>query len=388
MPKAIPEQKSPTKKEDIAVTARLHKALELQQNGKLNEAEAYLLDIIADNPHSIPALFSLGGIEHNRKNPQKALSYFERAIAVKPDYPPLWYNLGTTQQSLKLFDKALASYDRALELDPKYIEALMNRGTVLVDMKRHKDALLNYEALLKIDPNNDKALCNRGIILTDFKLNDLAIATFERLLAISPDYNFAAGLLCFAKLHACDWKNLDSLRQLIIDGVRTGRRVCKSMAFTAIAQEPDDHLLCARIFADHFCPDQKPLWRGEKYDHPKIRIAYVSPDFREHPVGHLIAGVFEHHDREKFETIAVSLGIDDNSPLRHRIKAAFDEFIDARQMTSYDIAKMLREKEVDIMIDLAGYTADSRPDLFRLESHQKGAGLVYVFSSLSKRPRA
>jgi len=363
LPQTMPERKN-LRSEGDDTTGKLQKALELQQQGKLVEAEAYFLDIVSDNPQSIPALFSLGGIEHNRKNPQKALSYFERAIAIKPDYPPLWFNLGVTLQSLKFFDKALASYNRALELDPRYVEALMNRGTVLVDMKRHKDALLDYEALLKIDPNNDKALCNRGIILTDFKLNDVAIATFERLLAISPNYNYAAGLLCFAKLHACDWKNLDSLRQLIIEGVRAGRRVCKSMAFTAIAQEPEDHLLCARIFADHFCPAQKPLWQGEKYDHRKIRIAYVSPDFREHPVGHLIAGVFEHHDRDKFETIAVSLGIDDNSPLRQRVKAAFDEFIDGRQIPSYDIARMLREKEVDILIDLAGFTADSRPDLF------------------------
>ncbi len=351
---------------DVAVTEKLHEAISLQENGKSAEAEAAFLDILAIEPQSIPALFSLGGIEHSRKNPQKALAYFERAIAIKPDYAPLWYNLGATLQALKQYDRSLASYDRAIELDPGYIDAMMNRGTVLVDMKRHKDALLNYEHLLKIDPDNDKALCNRGIILTDFKLNDAAIATFARLLEISPDYNFAAGLLCFAKLHACDWRNLDSLQQRIIEGVRNGKRVCKSMAFTAISAEPHDHLLCARTFADYFCPKQTPLWQGEKYNHRKIRVVYVSPDFREHPVGHLIAGVFEHHDHETFETIAISLGIDDSSLLRRRMQVAFDEFIDARQMRSYDIARMLREKEVDILVDLAGYTADSRPDLFAL----------------------
>ena len=349
---------------DVAAAEELSKAIELNQQSKFDEAEAAFLKILTENPHSIPTLFSLGGIAHNRKNHKKALAYFERAIAIKPDYPPLWYNLGTTLQALKQYERSLASYDKSLELNPSYIEALMNRGTVLVDMKRHKDALLNYEHLLKIDPNNDKALCNRGIILTDFKLNDLAITTFERLLEISPEYNFAAGLLCFAKLHACDWRNIDSLQQRIIEGVRAGKRICKTMAFTAIAQEPQDHLICARVFADHFCPAQPPLWKGEKYDHRKIRIAYVSPDFREHPVGQLIAGVFEHHNRNEFETIAISLGIDDSSLLRQRMQVAFDEFIDARQICSYDIAKMLREKEVDILVDLAGYTADSRPELF------------------------
>ena len=363
---ALQQESVAKKPEQADLTEKILRAVELQQSGKSAEAETAFLEILAADPTNIPALFSLGGIEHARKNHEKALAFFERAMAIKPDYPPLWHNHGTTLQALKQYERSLASYDRAIGLDPTYIEAMMNRGTVLVEMKRHKDALLNYDCLLKIDPNNDKALCNRGIILTDFKLNDAAIATFERLLEISPDYIFAAGLLCFAKLHACDWHNLDSLQQLVIAGVRAGKRVCKSMAFTAISADPHDHLLCARIFTEYFCPPQTPIWQGEKYDHRKIRIAYVSPDFREHPVGHLIAGVFEHHDRNRFETTAISLGIDDGSRLRRRIQTTFDEFIDARQMRSDDIARMLREKEIDILVDLAGYTADSRPDLFAL----------------------
>jgi predicted O-linked N-acetylglucosamine transferase (SPINDLY family) len=165
-------------------------------------------------------------------------------------------------------------------------------------------------------------------------------------------------------MHACDWNNLEPLNQAIIEGVRAGKRVCKTLAFTAITPEPYDHLLCAEIFGKHYFPAQQPLWSGEIYHHSKIRIAYVSPDLREHPVGHLTAGIFEHHDKNKFETIAISLGIDDNSRLRARMLEAFDEFIDARQMTSFDIAKLLRSKEVDILVDLAGYTADSRTEIF------------------------
>jgi len=124
-------------------------------------------------------------------------------------------------------------------------------------------------------------------------------------------------------------------------------------------------LTCVKIFADHLFPvKNKALWQGEKYGHDKIRLAYVSPDFREHPVGHLMAGVIEHHDKSKFETIAISLGIDDKGSLRQRFEQAFDQFIDVRGKKSWEIAELIRTLEVDILVDLAGYTADSRTDVF------------------------
>lgn len=343
---------------------KITRAVELQNQNRLDEAEGMFLEILADNTADLVSLYSLGVLEQTRKNPNKALAYFERGLAAKPDYAPLWYNIGVVLQSLKQHDKAVESYDKALALNPAYIEAMINRGAVLVEMKRHKDALVNYEELLKVDPNNDKALCNRGIILTDFKLYDHAIQTFERLLQISPEYDYALGLLSFAKLHACSWDNLQKYNSMIFEGIRSGKRVCKSQALLAMSNEPLDHLLCARIFANHYYPPQEAMWQGEIYEHKKIRVAYVSPDFREHPVGHLTAGIFENHDKDKFETIAISLGIDDNSRLRERMLAAFDQFIDVRQMSSRDVAAMMRSMEVDIAVDLGGYTADTRTDIF------------------------
>ena len=126
-----------------------------------------------------------------------------------------------------------------------------------------------------------------------------------------------------------------------------------------------DHLQAARIFASHHCPPAaRPMWNGEIYRHARLRVAYVSPDLREHPVGHLMAGIFERHDRRRFETIAISIGSDDGSPLRSRIQGAFDRFIDARPMASRQVAELMRELEVDVAVDLAGFTSDSRSDIF------------------------
>ncbi len=343
---------------------RLAAALELQNAGKILEAEKIFTEILASSPNDVPSLFSLGGIEHNRKNPEKALQYLERAVLLNPTFPPLWYNLAIVLQSLKHFDRALESYDKALELDPRNLEVMTNRGGLLAEMKRHKDALLNYEELLKIDPNNQKALCNRGILLTDVKFHDLAISTFDRLFTLNPEYEFVAGLLGFAKMHACDWKGLDRIRDVIVQGVKDGKRVCQTLPLTALTDDPMIHLMGARIFGQFYCPPQKRLWNGEKYDHPKIRIGYVSPDLREHPVGHLTTGLFENHDKKQFEITAFSLGLDDQSLLQKRMRSAFDKFIDVRQMRSKDIAEMIRSMEIDILVDMAGYTADSRTDIF------------------------
>jgi predicted O-linked N-acetylglucosamine transferase (SPINDLY family) len=349
--------------EQVAFYTEITRALELQAENRIAEAEAIFQEILKQDDKNILALYSLGAIEQQRGMSDRALAYFEQGVSAKPDYAPMWFSRGVALQSLKQHEKAIESFDKALEINPQYIEVLVNKGAALAELKRHRDALLNYEELLKIEPSNVRALNNRGILLSDFKMFDLAIQTYELLLKIDPDYEYALGLLAFAKLHSCDWDGIEAYCQQVTDGVRAGKRVCKSQGYLAMTGDPKDHMQCARIFADQYFPAKDPIWQGERYAHDKIRIAYISPDLREHPVGHLTAGIFEQHDKDKFEIIAISLGLDDGSRLRQRMVAAFSKFIDARQMRSQDIAQMIREMEIDIVVDLAGYTADSRTDV-------------------------
>src|ERR1019366_10534704 len=119
----------------------------------------------------------------------------------------------------------------------------------------------------------------------------------------------------------------------------------------------DDQLRCAKLWiANKHLPSGEPIWQGERYDHDRIRIAYLSADFRQHPVGYLTAGLFEQHDRSQFEIIGVSFGIDDRSEIRKRIVTAFDEFHDVRIKNDKEIAKLLYNRQVDIAIDLMGHT--------------------------------
>jgi predicted O-linked N-acetylglucosamine transferase (SPINDLY family) len=268
-------------------------------------------------------------------------------------------------QALGRKEESLQSYDAGLALEPDAISALLNSGVLLRDMHRHKEALERFNRVVAIDPDNASGLGNCAILLTEFKQSDAAIAMFKRLLEIHPDFDYGPGLLAYERLHICDWTDFELGKRQILDGVRAGKRTCKSLSIMAFSDSAADHLASAKTFAAHFCP-KKPvsLWNGERYRHEKIRIAYVSPDLREHPVGHLIAGVFERHDKSRFETIAISLGIDDQSRLRARMLQAFDRFVDVRGMGSLQIAELMRSMEVDIAIDLGGYTSDTRTDVF------------------------
>jgi predicted O-linked N-acetylglucosamine transferase (SPINDLY family)/ubiquinone/menaquinone biosynthesis C-methylase UbiE len=348
-----------------SIQDQLIQAIELQQQGRLDEAVRLFRDILSLESTNPAALYSLAVIALNSGKPDEALRLTQSGVDDEPNFAPLWFAHGSALQALGRKQEALSAFDAALRIQPDYREALINSGVLLRDLLRHLEALERFNRILTIDPTSTTALANCAILLTEFKQSEQAIKMFERLLELSPDFDYGLGLLCYERLHICDWTDYESLVDRIIEGLRAGRRSCKTLALMAICDSAEDHFKAAKIFAAGYCPRQPiSLWQGDQYHHDRIRIAYVSPDFREHPVGHLMAGVFEHHDKSRFETIAISLGMDDQSRLRERMLKAFDHFIDARLMGSRQIAEKMREMEVDIAIDLAGYTSDSRIDVF------------------------
>src|SRR5262249_33822772 len=174
---------------------------------------------------------------------------------------------------------------------------------------------------------------------------------------------YAKGLKMHCRLHSCDWQGLDEARAEIAADLRAGKRVIPPFGNIAISTSPEDQLRCAEIRINDICPPAEPLWRGETYRHERLRIAYLSADMRVHAVAFLVAGVLEQHDRTKFELTGVSLGPDDESDIRARIIATFDRFIDARGMGDAEVAAALRAQEIDIAVDLTGFTQASRPGI-------------------------
>ena len=261
---------------------------------------------------------------------EAAAQLMGEALKLDPNSPELWSNRGTALVAAKQPEAALTSFSRALELNPGFLGAIANRAHVLFELQRYAEAIPDYQALLARDPGHP----------------------------------YSAGNLVFCRLQCCDWAHLETDRRTIVARLRLGQRVVPPVLSVALLDSAADQMGAAQIVARDRFPPAPALWRGESYRHDRIRVAYVSADFHAHATAALTAGVFEAHDRGRFETVAISFGRDDESAMRKRLERAFDRFIDMRGKSDMEIARAIRELEIDIAVDLKGYTSDARPAVF------------------------
>ena len=353
-----------------ASDARVLQALSLHHAGRIEEAKYAFEGLLVDYPGSFVASYSLALLAHQQQQPFKALDFADRALAVADttdNQSLVQFMRGTILMGLGLFDDALQAFDHAIELKPNNSQASNNKASILQLLRRETEAVQCLAQAHTNDPADPLILNNLGIALTIFKQNAAAVPYFDRLLAIDPHYDLAEGYRFFAKLHACDWSNYEEHRASIDAGIRAGRMVVNPLAFMAMSDNSADHLRCSRLFAERRVPQgATPLWKGERYRHRRLRIGYLSPDFREHAVGALLAGVIEQHDPAVVETFAFSIGANDHSSFRRRYKLAFEHFLDCKEKLSAEIATLIRAAEIDVLVDLAGYTAGSKTDILAM----------------------
>jgi predicted O-linked N-acetylglucosamine transferase (SPINDLY family) len=286
-------------------------------------------------------------------------------LQLKPDYAEALSNRGTTLVYLKRTEEALASYEHALQLKPDYAEALNNRGNALVTLKRIEEALASFERALQLKPRYAHALANLGSALGNLGRHEAAATVLARLLEIAPDHEYGLGQMFHARLRCCAWTHYGQDGSRIVQAVQEGRKADVPLNFLAVSDSAELQLRCSRTYvSDRYPPAPAPLRAGRRYRHDRIRVAYVSADFRDHAVSCLTAGLFEAHDRDRFETLALSLQPEDDSPLGRRVRAAFERFVDVSRMSDREVAALLRELEVDIAVDLTGFTTDARTGIF------------------------
>ena len=334
------------------------------QRGHWEEAERLIGEALFVNPGSLDGWYNRGRALQSLGRPDDALSSFDKALAIRPGVPELLFCRGNALMDLDRAGEALASFDGALRLKPDFPEAWNNRGNALAALKRLDEALASYGRVLAANAGDLGARNHRALTLFELKRYEEAARDFATLLNAAPDFPYARGNLLYCRLNACLWEGLDEQRADIAARLNAGARVVTPIHLAAISSSPEGQLRAARIWAaDKFPPAARALWHGETYRHDRIRIAYLSADFHSHATAALMAGVFESHDRERFEIEAISFGPDDGSEMRARLALAFDRFTDLRGKTDAQIASLLRENEVDIAVDLKGYTQDSRPGI-------------------------
>lgn len=333
------------------------------QRGHWEQAERRIEEALTINPRSIDALFNRARALTNLGRHSEALSCLDKALSMRSDIPDLLLTRGNVLLALNRAGEALANYDQALAVKADFPEAWNNRGNALAALKRLDEALFSYERMLAAKPGDVGALHHRALTLLELKRYEEAAQGFAGVLKIAPDFPYARGNLLYCRLNGCDWEDLEQEVPKIAASLKKGARIVTPIQFAAFSSSPEEQLQAARIWSADKYPAAAPLWHGETYRHERIRIAYLSADFHSHATAALMAGVFERHDRVGFQTAAVSFGPDDRSEMRARLLAAFDSFIDVCDKSDSEVASLLRQMEIDILVDLKGYTQDSRPGI-------------------------
>jgi protein O-GlcNAc transferase len=294
----------------------------------------------------------------------EALADADRALLIRPALAEARYARGVALLGLGRAHEVVAQIDGAHAHDSNRPELLVLRGNALRQLGRSDEAAAEYQRVLELRANFPEALVALGTLATATRDFDRAAAIFERLLEFAPDHDFYRGVCLHAKLHIFDWSDYATAVQRVLADMDAGRKPDLPFTFLAISDDPNRQQQCARAYAGAYPKVYGRLCGTPRARRERIRVAYVSADFLEHPTAYLLAGVFEAHDRTRFEIIAVSLRADSTSPTARRLQAAFDRFIDVSGQSDQQIARLIAELEVDIAVDLMGYTAEERPGIF------------------------
>lgn len=314
-----------------------------------------------------------------------ALADYDQAVALDPGYANAFCNRGTVLGRLERWDEALASYDRALTLDPKDAFAHYNRADVLRELKRSEEAIGSYDQAIALNGVYVQAYVNRGHLLHKLSRHEQAAASYGKALelcpilpqaagsslpaALRPEQKYLLGLKRHVQMQICDWQDLSADLERIAEGLRAQLPVTLPLPALAMLDDPALHRAAAESWIREESPPNPALGAiPARPRSPRIRIGYFSGDFRIHPVAYLTAGLFEHHDRARFELTAFAFGPKSNDVMQARIAKAFDRFLDVSEPSDVEVAALSRDLGIDIAVNLGGMTEHSRSRIFSLRA--------------------
>ena len=338
--------------------------------GRYDDAIQSYSKCLALNPRYADALINRGNVYlQDLHENERALSDFQQFLKLSPEAWYGFYNLGNALKALQDYDLAIENYQLAIQLNPDFFDSYLNAGVALDKLKRYDLALKNYELVIALNPNYAEAHANYGDTLRSLNKHDEALKNYHSAFKLKPGIDFLPGSFIHTKMHLCDWENYEGLVSEFINELEPSRMTSVPFNVLSLTDNPKIQRFHTENYVNKKLPLSYRLSKLSKYSmHSKIRIAYFSADFREHPVSYLTAELFELHDRDRFEVIAFSFGVDTQDNLRKRLEKGFDQFIDVKDKTDQEIAILAREMEIDIAIDLGGFTQDSRTNIFAMRA--------------------
>lgn len=296
---------------------------------------------------------------------EDALPCMQEVVRIRPNSYIAHFNLGNVAAGARRFDAAIEAYNQSIALSPEFAQAFTNRGSAKSALGLLANAVEDFNTAIRLSPTLVEAYVNRGNAQEKMKNSVEAMESFSSAYAINQSFPYLAGTLFNAKNLLCDWEAYEQNRLYLLESVKQGAQVAYPFTVLALTDDPAIQQKAAATWMSNKHPLRTDLGEVPKRERKeKIRVGYYSADFHNHATAYLMAELFELHDKSRFELIAFSFGPDRRDEMRSRLEHAFDQFIDVRHMSDIEVAKYSRELNIDIAIDLKGYTQDHRSSIF------------------------
>ena len=324
---------------------------------------------------------------------------YRAAIKINGKAPEAWNNLGVVLMDQSSFSEAIRNFDQAVKLSPNYVDAFLNKGNALLAVKSFDHAFhlfqklsdtsknvprvwLNFsfyfretgdlkaaldclERALALDSNYPKAWFNKGAILERSGRSIEAEKCYVKAVELDPDYAFIDGEILHSRMANCNWADFDKTLSKIKQRISEDRDVSNPFPILACIDDPALQLLVAKRWVKSKYPSLRSTnQKQKKFAHRRLKVGYFSADFHNHATAFLIGELIASHDKSKFEIYAFSYGPSTNDEMQIRLKNAFEHFLDIRFSSDDQIVEMCSNFELDVAIDLKGFTQDARPSIF------------------------
>jgi predicted O-linked N-acetylglucosamine transferase (SPINDLY family) len=333
--------------------------------GRYDDALVWYGNALNLKPDYVDALLNKGATLKQLKRYEEAIEFAEQALGINPNLAEAWSNKGVVLKELKRFDEAIAHYDKALSLKPDYAEGWSSKGMALYELKRFDEAIAHHDKALSLKPDYHEAWINKGVILHELRQYDEAFAHYDKALSLKPDIDWISGDLLYAKIKICSWPSLADTLESISKKVMANQKVVNPFISLAVYDDALLHKKASEIYVQSKYPFNAVLGPFLKCSrNQKIRVGYFSADFHNHATVHLMAELFELHDKSQFELVGFSFGPETNDEVRRRIEKSFGQFVEVGRKADVEIAKLSRDLNIDIAVDLKGFTQDSRTGIF------------------------
>lgn len=330
---------------------------------------------LALQPGVAQAWFNKGVAFDALKRPDDALPCYDRALSIDPAFAPAWRNRGATLNDLGRYSEALACHDRDIALDAGDAQAWSNRGVTLAALQRYAEAVASLDKALALDPSFADAWARGAAVFAEMNQPGQALTYYARALALNPRQPYLLGDWLRARLVSCQWTpgngaapgatDIEAVFERLREGVAARQRVATPFELLAVPATPALQRQCSEDYTrDRIAAHTATVPGATRARNPRIRVGYFSPDFRSHAVSFLTAGLFECHDRDRFETHAFALRVPGGDPMTQRIRAAVEHFHDVECQPGAAIAALAQSLNLDIAVDLAGHTLGARTDIF------------------------